>query len=59
MVYTDTLLTIVTDHWLALIFLAVHDKRNAAVDRFTVDADQLQTLRDDTVVSIRRVVRDR
>lgn len=59
MVYKDTLPTIGDDHWLAFVFLAVYDERNAAVNRFTVDADQLQSLRDDTVVSVRRVMRDR
>lgn len=58
MVYKDTLPT-TGDDWLVFVFLAMHDERNAAIDRFTVDADQLQSLRDDTVVSVRCVVRDR
>lgn len=57
MVYKDTLPTTGDDDWLAFVFLAMHDERNAAIDRFTVAADQLQSLRDDTVVSVRCVVR--
>lgn len=59
MVYKDALPTIGDDHWRAFVYLAVRDERNAAVVRFAVDADQLQALHDDTVVPVRRIVRDR